>query len=64
MQLDQQEAWRVASLSNEEDSLEAAQKLDGGSVAEQQEALLKIATDLARTKAAAQLRQIVDAFGN
>ena len=62
VQLDQQEAWRVASLSNEEDSLEAAQKLDGGSVAEQQEALLKIATDLARTKAAAQLRQIVDAF--
>lgn len=58
---DQQEALRVASLSNEELAFDAAQRL-GSSVAEQQKVLDIIATDIARTKAAAQLRQIVDAF--
>ena len=54
---DQQEAFRVASLSNEERNFEAAQNL-GSPVAEQQ----KLLDMIARPKAAAQLRQIVDAF--
>ena len=54
---DQQMAFRVASLSNEELNFEAAQNL-GSPVVEQQ----KVLDMIARTKAAAQLRQIVDAF--